>query len=61
VTLDVRFNGSFAEHPMDKTPRLGFSATGTVRRTDWGLDFAAPALGESVDLIIETEFVLPRK
>ncbi|GEO84265.1 MULTISPECIES: YceI family protein [Alphaproteobacteria] len=57
VTLDVRFNDSFAEHPMDKLPRLGFSATGTVRRTDWGLDFAVPALGEDVQLMVETEFV----
>lgn len=57
VTLDVTFNGSLAEHPMDKLPRLGFSATGRVKRTDWGLDFAVPALGDTVDLLIETEFV----
>lgn len=57
MTLDVRFNGSMAEHPMDKKAHLGFSATGTVRRTDWGLDFAAPVLGEDVELLIETEFL----
>lgn len=61
VALDVRFNGSMAEHPMDKTPRLGFSATGSFKRTDWGLDFATPALGETVELLIETEFMLPKK
>lgn len=60
VTLDVIFNGSFAEHPMDKTPRLGFSATGTVRRSDWGLDFARPALDDEVKLLIETEFLVPK-
>lgn len=60
VTLDIRFNGSVAEHPMDKLPRLGFSATGIVKRTDWGLDFAVPALGEDVALQIETEMVPPK-
>jgi Uncharacterized conserved protein len=57
VTLDVRFNGSMAEHPMDKKPHLGFSATATVRRTAWGLGFAVPVLGEDVEVLIETEFV----
>ncbi|NML77011.1 YceI family protein [Rhizobium sp. S-51] len=60
MTLDVRFNGSVGEHPMDKLPRLGFSATGKVHRTDWGLDFAVPALGEDVELVIEAEFVPPK-
>ncbi len=40
ASLNVQFNGSVAEHPMDKKPRLGFSATGVVHRTDWGLGFA---------------------
>lgn len=57
ASLEVRFNGSVAEHPMDKKPRLGFSATGVVHRTDWGLGFAVPALGEDVDLLIEAELV----
>jgi polyisoprenoid-binding protein YceI len=60
ASLEVHFNGSVAEHPMDKKPRLGFSATGTVHRTDWGLGFAVPALGEDVDLLIEAEFVPPK-
>lgn len=59
ISLKVHFNGSVAEHPMDKKPRLGFSATGTLQRTDWGLDFAVPALSEEVDLLIEAEFVPP--
>ncbi|WP_165217152.1 YceI family protein [Affinirhizobium pseudoryzae] len=60
TSLDVHFNGSVAEHPMDKKPRLGFSATGVVHRTDWGLGIAVPALGEDVDLLIEAEFVPPQ-
>lgn len=60
ASLVVHFNGSVAEHPMDKKPRLGFSATGVVHRTDWGLGFAVPALGEDVDLVIEAEFVPPK-
>ncbi|KQW31241.1 hypothetical protein ASE36_02915 [Rhizobium sp. Root274] len=60
ASLDVHFNGSVAEHPMDKQPRLGFSATGVVHRTDWGLGFSVPALGEDVDILIEAEFVPPK-
>lgn len=60
ASLLVHFNGSVAEHPMDKKPRLGFSASGVVHRTDWGLGFAVPALGEDVDLLIEAEFVPPQ-
>jgi polyisoprenoid-binding protein YceI len=56
MTLDVRFNGSFAQHPMDQLPTIGFSATGSLDRTLWGLDFAVPAVGADVSLQIEAEF-----
>lgn len=57
--LNVQFNGSVAEHPMDKKPRIGYPATGVVHSIDWGLGFAVPALSEDVDLLIEAEFVPP--
>lgn len=57
VTLDVIFNGSMAEHPMMGVPKIGFSAKGSIRRSEWGLDFAIPALGDVVTFAIETQMV----
>ncbi|WP_434712041.1 YceI family protein [Rhizobium sp. YTUHZ045] len=55
--LDVTFNGSMAKHPMMGVPKIGFSATGGIRRSDWGLDFAIPELGDIVTFAIETQMV----
>ncbi len=41
---------------MDQLPTIGFSATGSLDRTLWGLDFAVPAVGADVSLQIEAEF-----
>ena len=56
VTLDVTFNGSFKEHPLTKKPAIGFSATGTVKRSAYGMDALVPFVGDDVALLIETEF-----
>ena len=56
VTLDVTFNGSFKEHPMSKKAALGFSATGTVKRSAYGMDAMIPFIGDDVTVLIETEF-----
>ncbi|MFD1809951.1 YceI family protein [Gemmobacter lanyuensis] len=42
--LDVTFNGSMAEHPMMGVAKIGFSATGVIRRSDWGWTMASPSL-----------------
>lgn len=57
ATLDVTFNGSMAKHPMMGVPKIGFSATGSIRRSEWGLDFAVPELGDEVTFVIETQMV----
>ena len=57
ATLNVTFNGSMAEHPMMGVPKIGFSATGSIRRSEWGLDFAIPQLGDEVTFAIETQMV----
>lgn len=57
ASLNVTFNGSMAQHPIMKTSKLGFSATGTIRRSEWGLGFAIPELGDEVKLVIETQMV----
>jgi polyisoprenoid-binding protein YceI len=54
ITLDVTFNKA-AAHPINKRPAVGFSAVGTVKRTDFGMTTYAPAIGDEVKLMIEYE------
>lgn len=54
ITLDVTFNKA-AAHPMNKRPAVGFSAVGTIKRTDFGMTTYAPAIGDDVKLMIEYE------
>jgi polyisoprenoid-binding protein YceI len=56
AVMEVTFNGSMAEHPIEKIAKLGFSGHMRIKRSDWGLTFALPALGDEVDIAIETEF-----
>lgn len=55
VSLNTQFNKG-GEHFMKKFPVIGFSAKGSVKRSDWGLGYAVPMVGDDVDIIIETEF-----
>ena len=55
LTLDVVLIGS-GEHPMMKKPAMGFSATGTFKRSDFGLTNFIPMVGDDVMLEIESEF-----
>jgi polyisoprenoid-binding protein YceI len=58
VTLDVVFSGSTAEHPFVKVPALGFAATATVDRTEFGLDFlSGSGLGDQLEIEIHAEFI----
>lgn len=54
VTLDVTLNGA-GPHPMTKRPSIGFDATATVLRSDFGLGNYAPAVSDEVTLRITTE------
>jgi polyisoprenoid-binding protein YceI len=56
LTLDVVFNGSMAKQPFSKQPVLGFSATTTMKRSDWGMTTYVPTIGDEVELLIEVEF-----
>lgn len=45
-------------NPMDKTKIVaGFSARGTLKRTDFGMGYAAPVLGDDVEIIIEVDAI----
>ncbi|MBC8130053.1 MAG: polyisoprenoid-binding protein [Rhizobiaceae bacterium] len=57
VTLDVKMNAALNPHPMSKKPVVGFSATGTIKRSDFGVAALVGPVGDDVTLTIETEFV----
>ncbi len=54
VVLDVTLNGT-GPHPMTKRASIGFDATTTVLRSDFGLGNYAPAVSDEVTLRITTE------
>jgi polyisoprenoid-binding protein YceI len=62
IVLDATYNGGYAGHPLDPQARVGFSAHGVLRRSDYGLSGGIPAagtnmgVGDQVAVIIESEF-----
>ncbi len=56
MALDVTLNGFFKEHPASKKPALGFSAVGTIKRSEFGMDALVPIVGDEVQVLIEAEF-----
>ena len=58
VTLDVTYNGTTTFPWAPDTPKIGFSATGSFKRSDYGLDIMVPNLGDDIEIVIETEFEL---
>ncbi|MGH1398862.1 MAG: YceI family protein [Alphaproteobacteria bacterium] len=56
LSFDVTFNGAFAEQPFSKKPAIGFSAIGTMKRSDWGFGTYVPSIGDEVTIQIEAEF-----
>lgn len=69
ITLEARFNGGYAGHAIEKNARIGFSAQGKLKRSEFGVSagttFDIPGLGphkgvgDEVEVIIETEFTGP--
>jgi len=54
VVLDVKLN-KIGEHPMTKAKTAGFSATTTIKRSDFGMNYGIPAVSDEVKLTIESE------
>ena len=54
VGLDVTLNKA-GEHPMKKVTAIGFDATATVKRSDFGVGAYAPMVSDEVALNITTE------
>jgi polyisoprenoid-binding protein YceI len=45
-------------NPIDKAYTVGFEATATLKRTDFGVTLYAPAVGDEVQLTIAGAFEL---
>ena len=65
ITLDATYNGGYAGQPMDPHARIGFSARGKFRRSDFGVSIGIPApgskmgVGDEVEVVFESEFTGP--
>jgi polyisoprenoid-binding protein YceI len=65
VVLDATYNGGYIGHPMDPHARIGFSAHGALKRSDFGMGFGVPqpgstmGVGDVVEFSIEAEFSGP--
>lgn len=57
IILDVTFNKAIGNHPFANKPAIGFSATGSLKRSDFGMTKYLPQIGDKVDVIIEAEFL----
>lgn len=55
VTMTVRFNQ--AGPSLGGAYRAGFDGEATIKRSDFGIDYALPVLGDEVSLHIEGEFI----
>lgn len=57
VTLNVIYNTGRMS-PFARRQNIGFSATGKIKRSDWGMtNWSAGGIGDDIDLIIEAEFL----
>jgi polyisoprenoid-binding protein YceI len=65
MALEARYNGGYAGHPLDPNARIGFSATGRLERSAFGMTVGIPpagstlGVGDEVELIIEAELTGP--
>ena len=58
VTKPVKLNVTLFKcgpHPFSKKPMCGGDAEGTIKRTDFGMKFGVPAIGDEVKLQINME------
>ena len=54
AVLDVTLN-KMGEHPMKKVPSIGFDASTTLKRSDFGIAYAVPAVSDEIRISITTE------
>jgi polyisoprenoid-binding protein YceI len=56
VTLDVN-NMKCGVHPFSKKEVCGFNATAAIKRSDFGVKYGLPAIGDDMNLTFEVEAV----
>ncbi len=56
VSLNTTLNKA-GNHPMLKKPMMGFNAEMTLPRSQWGLGYAIPMVGDDVNLFITVELM----
>ena len=56
VTMEVEFNQ--AGPSMGNTYKVGFDGEATIKRSEFGINYALPGISDEVELHIEGEFVL---
>ena len=61
VVLDARLNQKAEAHPMNNRPWLGFDATTTLKRSDFGVDKFAPYVSDEVQVMISIEAGKPEE
>jgi len=54
VTLTVT-GANCGEHPLNKKHACGFDAIGAIKRSDFGINYAIPTVGDHMDLMLEVE------
>jgi len=66
VTLEATYNGGYPAGGFDPMgSRIGFSAHGVIRRSEFGITYGLPApgttmgVGDEIDVAIEAEFTQP--
>ena len=55
VTLDTQFIGAGVV-PMNNKENVGFSAQGTIKRSDFGMGFGVPLVSDTIELKIVAAF-----
>ena len=59
LTLDVSINKAAFEERAG-VYKLGFSGKGVVKRSEFGMDYAIPFVGDEVTIVVEAEFLSPK-
>lgn len=54
VELELTLNKA-GVHPMSEKQHVGFSARGTIKRSEWGMVYGVPAVADETHIIIEVE------
>lgn len=57
IELNVTYNGTGNAPWFGARDLIGFSATGTLKRSDFGMTALLPNIGDEVEIIIEAEFL----